>query len=61
MGLADKVKQQVVGKDESSNLTNKEATFVITKLRQATYQGTEFELFYQVMSKLQTIVENKFK
>lgn len=61
MGLADRVKQQIQEKEQLENLTSKEATFIITKLRQTTYQGTEFELFYQVMTKLQSIVENNSK
>ena len=47
--------------DNSTSLTDKEAGFIIAKLRQATYQGTEFETFYQVILKLQKIVENKSK
>jgi hypothetical protein len=45
--------------DNSTSLTDKEAGFIIAKLRQATYQGTEFETFYQVISKLQKLVEKK--
>jgi len=47
--------------DNSASINEKEAGFIIAKLRQATYQGTEFETFYQVISKLQKIVENKSK
>lgn len=57
MGLRDKVKQKEAQKPDEALLTPKEAAFVVTKLRQATYQGSEFELFYQVMAKLQALVE----
>ena len=62
MGLKDKVQTQKVTPKTlpvDNSLTEKEAAFIITKLRQATYQGTEFEVFYQVMAKLQKIAENK--
>lgn len=64
MGLKDKVEaQKVVTKEKTpivkNTLTDKEAAFIVTKLRQATYQGTEFEVFYQVMTKLQKLTENK--
>ena len=58
MGLKDKViQQQKTGKPEDTLLTQKEATFIIAKLRQANYQGAEFEQFYQVMTKLQALIE----
>lgn len=50
------------GKKEPSTkelFTKEEATFLISKLRQATYQGTEFETFYQIMSKLSKIAEKQ--
>ena len=61
MGLADKVKQQDQVKTVAAKatLSEKEAAFIIAKLRQATYQGVEFEQFYQIMAKLQEIVEKK--
>lgn len=61
MGLVDKVKQQEKGKVEiaSPSLTEKEAAFIIAKLRQASYQGVEFEQFYTIMSKLQEIIGKK--
>lgn len=33
--------------------TEKETNFIMVKLREATYKGSEFETFYEVMSKLQ--------
>ena len=39
--------------------TKEEATFLISKLRQANYQGVEFETFYQIMSKLSKIAEKQ--
>ncbi len=60
MGLKDKVRlQNSKTSSIDTKLTNKEAAFVVNKLRQATYQGTEFEVFYQVMAKLQKLTENK--
>lgn len=60
MGLKDKVKLQNTKTASTDNsLSNKEAAFVVNKLRQATYQGTEFEVFYQVMAKLQKLTESK--
>lgn len=61
MGLVDKVKVKETKQIDAEVLNGKEAAFVITKLRQASYQGTEFETFYQIMAKLQLIVENKQK
>lgn len=61
MGLKDKVenKKRTSDKGQSSNvdLLPKEASFVVSKLRQASYQGTEFETFYEVMKKLQKILD----
>ena len=50
------------GKKEPSTkelFTKEEAAFLIPKLRQATYQGTEFEIFYQIMAKLTKIAEKQ--
>ena len=43
--------------DSTKDFTDQEINFIVAKLRQATYQGSEFELFYKVISKLQ----NKLK
>lgn len=61
MGLVDKVKSKQIVKPDNEGITSKEAAFIITKLRQSNYQGTEFEIFYQIMAKLQSVVENKQK
>ena len=60
MGLRDKVNPPAP-KPAGGNdlLTDKEAAFVISKLRQAQYTGAEFEQFYLIMSKLQEVVEKK--
>lgn len=47
--------------DNSASITDKEAGFIIAKLRQATYTGVEFETFYTVVSKLQKLVEKNSK
>lgn len=39
-------------------LETKEIGFIIAKLRQAEYKGSEFEQFYKVMTKLQQMSEN---
>jgi len=46
-------------KEVKELFTKEEATFLISKLRQANYQGTEFETFYQIMSKLSKIAEKQ--
>jgi hypothetical protein len=60
MGLKDKVTPPVTQAAGGSDLlTEKEAAFVISKLRQAQYTGLEFEQFYLIMTKLQNVVEKK--
>lgn len=60
MGLKDKVNPPVTQNAGGTDLlTEKEAAFVISKLRQAQYTGLEFEQFYLIMSKLQSVVEKK--
>ena len=44
---------------ESSLFTQEESAFIVSKLREASYKGTEFETFYKIMSKLALIAENK--
>lgn len=40
---------------ESSLFTQEESAFIVSKLREASYKGTEFETFYKIMSKLAKI------
>ena len=61
MGLLDKITNQGPKTKAPEMLTEKEVAFVVSKLRQATYQGSEFEAFYSIMSKLQQLVETKIK
>jgi len=49
--------KQINKVDSIEGFTEQEINFIVAKLRQATYQGSEFELFYKVISKLQ----NKLK
>jgi len=49
--------KQISKVDPIEGFTEQEINFIVAKLRQATYQGSEFELFYKVISKLQ----NKLK
>lgn len=51
--------KEVKSVKKASNFTPEEAAFLISKLRQAQYQGTEFETFYQIMSKLTKIAEKQ--
>jgi len=50
-------KEIQVDKHIESSFTEDEATFLISKLREANYKGTEFETFYKVMSKLAKITD----
>lgn len=42
-------------KELSRPLTEKELNFVLTKLREANYKGSEFEMFYTVFIKLNNL------
>lgn len=42
-----------------TDLTKAELTFILSKLKSATYKGSEFETFYAVWVKLSTILEKK--
>lgn len=42
-----------------SDLTKSELTFILSKLKSATYIGSEFETFYAVWVKLSTLLESK--
>ena len=59
MGLKDKVESKAASVKETSELTKAEVSFIISKLRKATYVGTEFEQFYQIMAKLTSIIDKK--
>lgn len=59
MGLKDKVERKAASVKETSELTKAEVSFIISKLRKATYVGTEFEQFYQIMAKLTSIIDKK--
>lgn len=45
-------KNSVDKKIAKESLTEQEIDFVLTKLRQANYKGVEFEMFYNVFTKL---------
>ena len=51
--------QKIVKESKKGFLESNEISFVISKMRQATYQGTEFEMFYKVINKLQNELPNK--
>ena len=64
MGLRDKAGAKETSKapnlpETGGMVTDKEAAFIVAKLRQATYTGSEFETFYTVMTKLQSFIEKK--
>jgi len=48
----DAKKDLVDKKIANETLTEQEIDFVLTKLRQANYKGVEFEMFYNVFTKL---------
>lgn len=50
--------KKVMGKTKEI-FSDSEAAFIISKLRQAEYKGTEFETFYQIMAKLTKIADKK--
>jgi hypothetical protein len=39
-----------------ANLSSEDAAFIIAKLRQSEYKGSEFEQFYTIMTKLQKLL-----
>ena len=40
----------------SDFFTKEEAAFVATKLQQASYQGAEFDKYFRIMQKLQSLI-----
>jgi F0F1-type ATP synthase gamma subunit len=59
MGLKDKVEKKVAAVKNANEITKADAAFIIAKLRKATYVGTEFEQFYQIMAKLSVLVDKE--
>lgn len=68
MGIIRKGKSNIKGVEKApavaqsknaNEITKSEAAFIIAKLRKATYVGTEFEQFYQIMAKLSVLVEKE--
>lgn len=59
MGLKDKVEKKAAPIKNANEITKADAAFIIAKLRKASYVGTEFEQFYQIMAKLTNLVEDK--
>jgi|TARA_R100000479_G_C6313746_1_gene175041 hypothetical protein len=59
MGLVDKAGGTVKrGSTKKLELSKDEANFIILKLRQGNFKGTEFEMFYHTIRKLQEYIEN---
>jgi hypothetical protein len=54
MGLIEKTKPRVT--DES--LTVKELEFILTKLRTAEYKGSDFEMYFNILKKLTSGLDN---
>jgi hypothetical protein len=54
MGLIEKSKPKV--KDEG--LTQKELEFILTKLRTAEYKGSDFEMYFNILKKLTSGLDN---
>jgi len=72
MGIIRNGKSNIKGTDENAVpkvtkqaktqfLSDSEIGFIVTKMRQATYQGSEFETFYMVIQKLQGELEKNSK
>ena len=59
MGLKDKVEKKAAAVKNANEITKSDAAFIIAKLRKASYVGTEFEQFYQIMAKLTVLVEKE--
>lgn len=69
MGIIRKGKSNIKGVEEkapkvaqvksANEITKSDAAFIIAKLRKASYIGTEFEQFYQIMAKLTVLVEKE--
>jgi len=53
------IKKEQPEASESSLFTQEESAFIVSKLREANYKGTEFETFYKIMSKLAKLANNK--
>lgn len=60
MGLASKVGQvEKPQLKQPEPLSNDDIKFIITKLQDATYKGSEFENFYNVNKKLSDILKHR--
>lgn len=68
MGIIRKGKSNIKGVEKTpevaqvknaNEITKSDAAFIIAKLRKASYIGTEFEQFYQIMAKLTVLVEKE--
>lgn len=57
MGLLDKLQTTNSNSSKKLDLNKEELKFILAKLRTAEYKGTEFELFYQVFTKIQNHLE----
>lgn len=58
MGLVDKTGGTRKRSPKKLELTKEEANFIILKMRQGNFKGTEFEMFYHTIRKLQQYIEN---
>ena len=60
-GTEEKPVPKVTKQTKKQILSDSEIGFIVTKMRQATYQGSEFETFYMVIQKLQNELEKNSK
>ncbi len=60
-GTEEKSVPKVTNQAKKQFLSDSEIGFIVTKMRQATYQGSEFETFYMVIQKLQNELEKNSK
>lgn len=57
MGLLDKTRSKPA--NEPIQLNEDELKFILAKLRTADYKGVEFEIFYNVYTKIQDRLDKK--
>lgn len=53
------VKEEAEKTSSSIQISKQEASFIASKLTQATYQGAEFDMYYRTMQKLKEIIDSK--
>ena len=52
-------KEEVEKTSSSVQFSKQEASFIASKLTQATYQGAEFDMYYKIMQKFKQIIDTQ--